>query len=37
MRMAQRTAGEAEQRPVLPDERRIGLRSAAVDGEDSLQ
>ena len=37
MRMAERAAGEAEQRSVLPDERRIGLRAAAVDREDGLQ
>jgi hypothetical protein len=37
VRMAERTAREAEQRTVVPDEGRIGLRPTAVDGEDGLQ
>ena len=37
MRMAQRTACEAEQLSVLPDESRVGLRAPAVDREDGLQ
>jgi hypothetical protein len=35
--MALRAAREAEQRAVLPDESRVGLRAAAVDRERSLQ
>ena len=37
MRVAQRAAGEAEHRAVLPHESRVGLRAPAVDGEDGLQ
>jgi hypothetical protein len=37
VRMAERAAREAEDGAVLPDESGIGLRAAAVDGEDGLQ